>query len=105
MLVAVPTHAVRGVLLKRGGAPASNVLTNYTLQVEPPAGWEPPEPTGRPRSWATTFYPGVARREQAGPIALAAGSDLRGLEIQGATRATVRTGEITQLDLSLSTVR
>jgi hypothetical protein len=48
--------------------------TNYILQAEPPSGWKPPEPSGRPRTWTTTPYPG--------PIVLAAGSDLQGLEIK-----------------------
>jgi hypothetical protein len=59
-------------------------MAQYTLQAVPPPGWKPPAPeqTGRLRSWATTFYPGVTRRELAGAIALAAGSDVQGLEIK-----------------------
>ncbi len=56
--------------------------SSYSLKVEPPSGWKPPGPAGTPRTWATTFYPGVARREQAGAILLAAGSDLQGLDIK-----------------------
>ena len=62
--------------------------TNYTLKVEPPSGWKPPEPAGRPRTWTTTFYPGMARREQAGQIELAAGTLLQGLEIKLAAAPT-----------------
>ena len=55
---------------------------SYTLQVEPPPGLKlpPANPDVRPRGWATTFYPGVSRREQAIPIALKPGSNLEGLE-------------------------
>jgi hypothetical protein len=56
--------------------------TNYTLRVEPPPAGKPPEPAGRPRAWASTFYPAAARREQASPIVLSAGSDVQGLEIK-----------------------
>lgn len=55
---------------------------DYILKVEPPPGWKPPESAGKPLTWATTFYPGVARREQAAPIALAAGANLQGLDIK-----------------------
>jgi hypothetical protein len=56
-----------------------------TLAVAAPEDWKAPgkDPdTGQPRGWATTFYPGVAFREQAAPIALPPGGQLLGLEIR-----------------------
>ncbi|HTX39491.1 MAG TPA: carboxypeptidase-like regulatory domain-containing protein [Bryobacteraceae bacterium] len=58
---------------------------SYTLAATPPPEWKPPGPypdSGQARSWALTFYPGVAFRQQAAPIAPQAGSDLLGIEIK-----------------------
>jgi hypothetical protein len=59
--------------------------SNYTLSAAPPQDWKPPAPdpdTGQPRGWVRTFYPGVAFRDQAAPIAPRVGGELLGLEIK-----------------------
>jgi len=57
----------------------------YTLAAAAPPGWKPPDPdpeTGQPRGWIRTYYPGVARPEQAAQLVLPAGGELRDLEIK-----------------------
>jgi 5-hydroxyisourate hydrolase-like protein (transthyretin family) len=59
--------------------------SDYRLSALPPAGWKPPNPnpdSRQPRAWARTFYPAALRREDAAPLVLFPGIDIRDLEIR-----------------------
>jgi hypothetical protein len=57
----------------------------YIVTAAPPLNAKPPAPdpdTNQPRAWLRTFYPNVASRDQAIPVALRVGDDLVGLELK-----------------------
>jgi hypothetical protein len=59
--------------------------SDYRLSALAPDGWNPPEadPDARkPRAWTRTYYPSVLRREDAAPLTLFPGIDIRDLEIR-----------------------
>lgn len=75
---------------------------NYTIAVSPPAGLKPPEPdpqTHEPRSWARTFYPGVAKAAQAAQVSVIPGGGIGELtlKLQAVTAHAVR-GVVKQAD-------
>jgi hypothetical protein len=68
-----------------GGFELAVIPGAYLLAVAPPADLKPPYPepdTGHPLVWRRTFYPGVARIDEAVKIRAALGNRISGLEIK-----------------------